>query len=257
MALVATAALGLGMTACGGGTIGYMWVLGTYYNQISGFKIDDYTGNLTAITALALLLRRDESGGRWWSSRADASSSWSTPAPARPARPAPPVVRVARLRHRGLLGRRRRHADVRAELLQPGRAAGLGGARHLRQLPLRAGQVRAELRRRDARRTAPSLPSPSTASTGRLTLVPNTAVLTNQIPQTWFEVGPNPIMSKIGWRELPATRFRRTSIYPYRSTSSNGQLTVPTDRRLPGHGVAAADLDQYFPGTARLQATFT
>jgi 6-phosphogluconolactonase (cycloisomerase 2 family) len=26
-----------------------MWVLGTYYNQITGFKIDDYTGNLTAI----------------------------------------------------------------------------------------------------------------------------------------------------------------------------------------------------------------
>jgi 6-phosphogluconolactonase (cycloisomerase 2 family) len=48
-ALVASAALGLGMTACGGGTIGYMWVLGTYYNQISGFKIDDYTGNLTSI----------------------------------------------------------------------------------------------------------------------------------------------------------------------------------------------------------------
>ena len=47
MALVATAALGLGMTACGGGTIGYMWVLGTYYNQISGFLIDNYTGNLT------------------------------------------------------------------------------------------------------------------------------------------------------------------------------------------------------------------
>ncbi len=37
------------MTACGGGTIGYMWVLGQQYNQISGFKIDDYTGNLTAI----------------------------------------------------------------------------------------------------------------------------------------------------------------------------------------------------------------
>ncbi len=48
-ALVASAALGLGMTACGGGTIGYMWVVGTYYNQISGFLIDDYTGNLTAI----------------------------------------------------------------------------------------------------------------------------------------------------------------------------------------------------------------
>jgi len=48
-ALVASAALGLGMTACGGGTIGYMWILGTYYSQITGYKIDDYTGNLTAI----------------------------------------------------------------------------------------------------------------------------------------------------------------------------------------------------------------
>ncbi len=55
MALVASVALGLGMTACGGGTIGYMWVLGTTPNaaagqqsgQIAGFKIDDFTGNLT------------------------------------------------------------------------------------------------------------------------------------------------------------------------------------------------------------------
>lgn len=49
LALVASASLGLGMTACGGGTIGYMWVVGSYYNQITGFKIDNYTGNLTAI----------------------------------------------------------------------------------------------------------------------------------------------------------------------------------------------------------------
>jgi 6-phosphogluconolactonase (cycloisomerase 2 family) len=35
------------MTACGGGTVGFMWVLGTQYNQIAGFKIDNYTGNLT------------------------------------------------------------------------------------------------------------------------------------------------------------------------------------------------------------------
>lgn len=49
MAFVVSVAMGLGMTACGGGTIGYMWVLGTQYNQIAGFKIDDFTGNLTAI----------------------------------------------------------------------------------------------------------------------------------------------------------------------------------------------------------------
>lgn len=47
MALVVSVAMGLGMTACGGGTVGFMWVLGTQYNQIAGFKIDDFTGNLT------------------------------------------------------------------------------------------------------------------------------------------------------------------------------------------------------------------
>ena len=49
MAFVASVAVGLGMTACGGGTVGFMWVPGTQYNQIAGFKIDNYTGNLTAI----------------------------------------------------------------------------------------------------------------------------------------------------------------------------------------------------------------
>jgi 6-phosphogluconolactonase (cycloisomerase 2 family) len=49
MAFVVSVAIGLGMTACGGGTVGYMWVLGTQYNQIVGFKIDNYTGNLTQI----------------------------------------------------------------------------------------------------------------------------------------------------------------------------------------------------------------
>ncbi len=41
--------MGLGMTSCGGGTIGFMWVLGTQYNQIGGFRIDDRSGNLTGI----------------------------------------------------------------------------------------------------------------------------------------------------------------------------------------------------------------
>lgn len=48
-ALVVSMAVVLGMSACGGYTAGFMWVLGTQYNQIAGFKIDDYTGNLTAM----------------------------------------------------------------------------------------------------------------------------------------------------------------------------------------------------------------
>ncbi len=49
LAFVASVAVGLGMTACGGGTIGFMYVPGTQYNQIAGFKIDDFTGNLTTV----------------------------------------------------------------------------------------------------------------------------------------------------------------------------------------------------------------
>jgi 6-phosphogluconolactonase (cycloisomerase 2 family) len=47
LALFASLALGLGMSACGGGTIAYIWVLGQQYNQIASFKVDDFTGNLT------------------------------------------------------------------------------------------------------------------------------------------------------------------------------------------------------------------
>ena len=49
MAFVVSVAMGLGMTACGGGTIGFMWVLGTQFNQIAAFKIDDFSGNLTQV----------------------------------------------------------------------------------------------------------------------------------------------------------------------------------------------------------------
>ncbi|MGI4827970.1 MAG: beta-propeller fold lactonase family protein [Janthinobacterium lividum] len=49
MALLSALAMGLSMTACGGSTIAYMWVIGQQYNQIVGFKVDHYTGNLTTI----------------------------------------------------------------------------------------------------------------------------------------------------------------------------------------------------------------
>jgi 6-phosphogluconolactonase (cycloisomerase 2 family) len=48
-ALVVSMAVVLGMSACGGYTVGFMWVTGTQYNQIAGFKIDDFTGNLTTM----------------------------------------------------------------------------------------------------------------------------------------------------------------------------------------------------------------
>lgn len=55
LACAVSIALMLGMSACGGGTVGYLWVLGgkssagTPGSVISGYKIDNYTGNLTEI----------------------------------------------------------------------------------------------------------------------------------------------------------------------------------------------------------------
>jgi 6-phosphogluconolactonase (cycloisomerase 2 family) len=57
MALMSAVALGLSMTACGGGTIAYLWAVGTQNasngsgtqsNQIVSYLVDDFTGNLTA-----------------------------------------------------------------------------------------------------------------------------------------------------------------------------------------------------------------
>ncbi len=72
LALFASLALGLGTTSCSVGTIGYMWVIGQEYNQVAAFKVDQYSGNLTAVVGspwstegsvpVAILVR---SGGRY------------------------------------------------------------------------------------------------------------------------------------------------------------------------------------------------
>ncbi|MGI4757146.1 MAG: lactonase family protein, partial [Janthinobacterium lividum] len=55
LACSVSVALALGMSSCGGGTIGYLWVLegkssnNSAGNTISGYKIDNNTGNLTEI----------------------------------------------------------------------------------------------------------------------------------------------------------------------------------------------------------------
>ncbi len=52
LALTSAVSLGLSMTACGGGTIAYLWAVGntaTQNGQIVGYLVDNFTGNLTAI----------------------------------------------------------------------------------------------------------------------------------------------------------------------------------------------------------------
>ena len=58
LALAVSLGMGLGVTSCSTDhTVGYFYVTGTQYNQISGFRIDNNLGNLTPIAELALSLR--------------------------------------------------------------------------------------------------------------------------------------------------------------------------------------------------------
>ena len=47
MGLLSAMALGLGMTACGGTVIAYLWTISSQNSKIIGYKVDNNTGNLT------------------------------------------------------------------------------------------------------------------------------------------------------------------------------------------------------------------
>ncbi len=225
-ALVASAALGLGMTACGGGTIGYMWVLGTYYNQITGFLIDNYTGNLTPIihspfasngsNPVTLVVKP---GGRYVyviNSGSGPTSTTGTPGIA-PFVSAGSSIAEFSVGNGGILTFQQ---NFFSQGVNPVWATLDSSGSFLYVLDKYSPDY--------ATTGSGSLTAFSIASdTGRLTLVPNTTILTNGIPQTYFDVGANPIMTKYGSGGCLYT-LSATSIYPYAVNSGNGQLTVPT-----------------------------
>ncbi len=223
-ALVATAALGLGMTACGGGTIGYMWVLGTYYNQISGFLIDDYTGNLTAIqhspfasggaNPVSIVVKP---GGRYVYVINSGSGMVGTPGSAGYVAPTGASIAEFSVGSAGILTFEQ---NFSSQGVNPVWAAIDSSGNYLYVLDKYAPDY--------ATTGNGSITAFSIAGdTGRLTLVPNTTILSGGLPRTWFEVGPNPIMTKLGSGSCLYT-LSPTSIYPLAINSQNGQLTVPT-----------------------------
>ena len=138
MALFASLALGLGMTACGGGTIGYMWVLGQEYNQIAGFKVDQYSGNLTEVPGSPFSSNGSvpvsivvKSGGRFVYVINQGTCPANGSADLHEHRPDDFAVQ------RG----RRRNLDVPAVLHEPGIRLPVGPDGLQRQLSLCAGQV--------------------------------------------------------------------------------------------------------------------
>ena len=223
-ALVATAALGLGMTACGGGTVGYMWVLGTYYNQISGFLIDNYTGNLTGIqhspfasggaNPVSIVIKP---GGRFVYVINSGSGQVGVPGAGGYVAPTGAGIAEFSVGSGGILTFEQLFSS---QGVSPQWAAIDSSGGFLYVLDKYAPDFSAT---GNGSITAFSI----AGDTGRLTLVTNSTILKGGLPQTWFEVGPNPIMTKIGSTGCLYT-LSPNSIYPYVVNSGNGQLTLPS-----------------------------
>ena len=231
MALVASAALGLGMTACGGGTIGYLWVTGTFYNQISGFKIDDYTGNLTQIEHSPFTSGGSspstivvKTGGRFVYVVNSGTGLVGAPGQAGYAAPTGSAISEFSVGGDGVLTFQQNFFSQGTHPLWATFDSTGTFLYVLDEYSPNYGQAAAgggiDLNGSITAFTADP-------TTGRLSLVPNNSVLNpNGSATNVFEVGPNPIMSKIGSGSCLFT-LSAGSIFPY-VISSTGQLTVTT-----------------------------
>jgi 6-phosphogluconolactonase len=228
-ALVASAALGLGMTACGGGTIGYMWVLGTFYNQISGFLIDNFTGNLTSVpqtpfasgglNPVTILVKP---GGRFVyvinqgsAVTAPVAASGNSAGTLATQSTAGNISEYS-VGGQGVLTFQQ---TFTSQGIHPMWGTFDSTGNFLYVLDKYAPDVTGN----------GSITAFSVASdTGRLSLLQNTGIKNpNGTPTTYFSVNANPTMTKLGSGSCLFT-INAGSIYPYSVNSTSGQLTLAT-----------------------------
>jgi len=254
-ALVASAALGLGMTACGGGTIGYMWVLGNNFQspsqssgEITGYKIDDFTGNLTAIEHSPFASGGSnpqmlvvKPGGRYLYVINTGVDESGVPGTSGYSLSGSSISEFA-IGGGGILTFQNTYFS---QGFHPLYVAFDGTGNFLYVLDKYSKYYCPNTTCQYPGSTNPNFTEPTdlngsitafsiASDTGRLTLVPNTTVLegpTNPQPSTptdVFEVGPNPIMSRVGSSGCLYTMSPQ-QIYPYVISSSTGQLTLATN----------------------------
>jgi 6-phosphogluconolactonase (cycloisomerase 2 family) len=218
LALFASLTLGLGMTACGGGTIAYLWVLGQQYNQIAGFKVDDYTGNLTQVpnqpfssggTLPVMLVIKP--GGRYVyvlnQGSYDATTNTQT---------GDGIVQYSVGGDGTLVQLNIYHSTGKVpQYLQLDSS---GGFLYVLDKYSATGAAPGQI-------TAFSIDS----TTGRLTLLQNQqSVPPNQPALNYFPVGNNPIMMKTVSGCLFTVNGADQTITPYSVSSATGQLTTTT-----------------------------
>ena len=216
-ALVVSMAVVLGMSACGGYTVGFMWVLGTQYNQIAGFKIDDYTGNLTTMVNSPY-----SSGGSNPVSIAVRTGGNFVFVVNKGTGKGDGNVAVFAVGEDGILTFQ---ATYNTAGNTPVWAAvdGTGGYLYVldSQAPDYATTGNGDI-------TVFAIDG----STGRLQLVPNQLIKNTQGQQlNYFEVGPAPTTMRVGGQCLYTLDSGDQTIYPY-GIGGSGQLTVETNSRI-------------------------
>jgi 6-phosphogluconolactonase (cycloisomerase 2 family) len=220
-----------------------MWVLGTYYNQISGFKIDDYTGNLTSIlhspfnsggTNPQMLAVKQ--GGRFlYVVNAGTGGSGT---PNSPGFVPPQGTSISEFSVGGSGELTYENSYNTPYGYDPIYLTFDSTGNYLYVLDKYSpnyGTMQNGTLDLNGSITAYSVAS----DTGVLTVLPNTTVL-NGIKSTYFyEVGPNPIMTKVGSGNclytLTATAANLnavTQVFPYVISSTTGGLTLPTTGAL-------------------------
>ncbi len=240
MAFVVSVAMGLGMTACGGGTVGFMWVLGTQFNQISGFKIDNYTGNLTNIVG--------------------------SPFPASGTNPVSIVVRPGG-RYIYVVNK---GAGTTAGSVVEFSVGGDGVLTYQASFTTQGSTpLWAQIDSSGGYLYVLDQVAPSTAAcpvpgttcgditvfsiagdTGRLSLVPNNSVKNaNGTQLTYFPVGSNPTMMRTSGSCLFTLDSGDNTIFPYTTNSGTGQLTL-TNNAVSGITTQAVKLTSINAGSS-------
>jgi 6-phosphogluconolactonase (cycloisomerase 2 family) len=226
----------LGMSACGGYTVGFMWVAGTQYNQIAGFKIDDYTGNLTAMV--------------------------NSPYPSGGTNPVSIAVRVGGnyvfVVNKGTYNSKGiSNGDGNVAVF----AVGEDGVLTFQNTYTTAGNspvwassdgTGTYLYVLDSQ--APDYATTGNGditvfgidgSTGRLQLVPNQLIKNSAGQQlNYFEVGKAPTMFRVGGSCLYTLDTGDQTVYPY-GLGSSGQLTIEVNSTIPLNTVNATSLNVY------------
>jgi 6-phosphogluconolactonase (cycloisomerase 2 family) len=221
-ALVVSMAVVLGMSACGGYTVGFMWVLGTQYNQIAGFKIDDYTGNLTTMVnspyassgsnPVSIAVRV---GGNFvfvvnkGTGKGDGN------------------VAVFAVGEDGILTYQNSYSTAGNTPVWAA-ADGTGGFLYVldSQAPDYATSGNGDI-------TVFAIDG----NTGRLQIVPNQSIKNAQGQQlSYFEVGRAPTMVRLGGQCLYTLDSGDQTIYPY-GIGGSGQLTVESNSTFQTHAV--------------------